>query len=204
MFGGMLCAVAVMWNQQPRRFTRSGSFCCLISMTFDLVDGWFAARYYPHPQMAQLADRILDKLIYSIIFPLVAVGCMWRLHYVRAGPQKDRAAARRPGAVSGDHRAGAGQLRPLHARRGAALRPGARIPRVHAAADHRGRAGRRPALRLCVLHPERPPSLRLPTGSPELGKHAAAHAVLHRDRLLHHQLRLHRRLHPQIRDALPG
>jgi phosphatidylserine synthase len=38
--------------------------------------------------MAQLADRILDKLIYSIIFPLVAVGCMWRLHYVVADPKR--------------------------------------------------------------------------------------------------------------------
>jgi phosphatidylserine synthase len=65
-----------------------GVILLFVSMTFDLVDGWFAARFYPHPQMAQLADRILDKLIYSIIFPLVAVGCMWRLHYVLPDPKK--------------------------------------------------------------------------------------------------------------------
>jgi phosphatidylserine synthase len=87
VFGGMLCAVAVMWNQNPVVYM-VGVLLLLVAMTFDLVDGWFAARYYPHPQMAQLADRILDKLIYSIIFPLVAVGCMWRLHYVLPDPKK--------------------------------------------------------------------------------------------------------------------
>jgi phosphatidylserine synthase len=87
VFGGMLCAVAVMWNQSPMLYML-GAILLFVSMTFDLVDGWFAARFYPHPQMAQLADRILDKLIYSIIFPLVAVGCMWRLHYVLPDPKK--------------------------------------------------------------------------------------------------------------------
>jgi len=87
VFGGMLCAVAVMWKQDPIVYM-IGVILLFVSMTFDLVDGWFAARYYPHPQMAQLADRILDKLIYSIIFPLVAVGCMWRLHYVLPDPKK--------------------------------------------------------------------------------------------------------------------
>ena len=87
VFGGMLCAVAVMWNQSPTLYML-GVILLFVSMTFDLVDGWFAARFYPHPQMAQLADRILDKLIYSIIFPLVAVGCMWRLHYVLPDPKK--------------------------------------------------------------------------------------------------------------------
>ena len=87
VFGGMLCAVAVMWNQNPVVYM-IGVILLFVSMTFDLVDGWFAARYDPHPQMAQLADRILDKLIYSIIFPLVAVGCMWRLHYVLPDPKK--------------------------------------------------------------------------------------------------------------------
>jgi len=87
VFGGLLCAVAVMWNQNPLVYML-GVIMLFVSMTFDLVDGWFAARYYPHPQMAQLADRILDKLIYSIIFPLVAVGCMWRLHYVLPDPKK--------------------------------------------------------------------------------------------------------------------
>lgn len=87
VFGGMLCAVGVMWNRSPTLYML-GVLLLFVAMTFDLVDGWFAARFYPHPQMAQLADRILDKLIYSIIFPLVAVGCMWRLHYVLPDPKK--------------------------------------------------------------------------------------------------------------------
>jgi phosphatidylserine synthase len=87
VFGAMLCAVAVMWRPEPGVYL-AGVLLLLIAMTFDLVDGWFAARFYPHPQMAQLADRILDKLIYSIIFPLVAVGAMWRLHYFLPDPRK--------------------------------------------------------------------------------------------------------------------
>jgi phosphatidylserine synthase len=87
VFGAMLCAVAVMWNQNPSVYL-VGVLLLLVSMTFDLVDGWFAARFYPHAQMAQLADRILDKLIYSIIFPLVAAGAFWRLHYVIPDPKK--------------------------------------------------------------------------------------------------------------------
>lgn len=78
IFAGMLCAVGVMWNRSPLLYTMGVSFLFL-SMTFDLVDGWFAARFQPHPTMAQLADRIMDKIVYSIIFPLIAVGVMWRL-----------------------------------------------------------------------------------------------------------------------------
>ena len=47
--------------------------------TFDLVDGWFAARFRPDAPLAHLADRLMDKLVYSIIFPVIAVGMMWRL-----------------------------------------------------------------------------------------------------------------------------
>jgi phosphatidylserine synthase len=87
VFGGMLCAVAVMWNRSPALYTL-GVMLLFISMTFDLVDGWFAARFRPHPTLAHLADRIMDKTVYSIIFPLIAVGMMWRLisiapHYSR-------------------------------------------------------------------------------------------------------------------------
>ena len=87
VFGGMLCAVAVMWNHSPILYTL-GVALLFISMTFDLVDGWFAARFHPHPVMAQLADRIMDKVVYSIIFPLVAVGTMWRIHILSPGPNK--------------------------------------------------------------------------------------------------------------------
>ncbi|MBP1726656.1 MAG: pssA, partial [Deltaproteobacteria bacterium] len=78
VFGGMICAVAVMWTRSPVLYTL-GVTLLFISMTFDLVDGWFAARFEPHPTLAHLADRLMDKIVYSIIFPLVAAGMMWRL-----------------------------------------------------------------------------------------------------------------------------
>jgi phosphatidylserine synthase len=78
VFGGMVCAIAVMWNKNPEIYTLGVTFL-LISMTFDLVDGWFAARYRPNAPLAHLADRIMDKLVFSIIFPVIAVGTMWRL-----------------------------------------------------------------------------------------------------------------------------
>ena len=87
VFGGMLCAIVVMWTRSPILYTL-GVIFLFISMTFDLVDGWFAARFHPHPVMARLADRIMDKVVYSIIFPLVAVGTMWRIHIISPGPNR--------------------------------------------------------------------------------------------------------------------
>lgn len=88
VFGGLLCAIVVMWTHNPVFYTL-GTTLLLISMTFDLVDGWFAARFYPDPNLAHLADRILDRVVYSIMFPLIAVGVMWRLDVVT--PQFTRA-----------------------------------------------------------------------------------------------------------------
>ncbi|CAB5094686.1 hypothetical protein D3OALGB2SA_1543 [Olavius algarvensis associated proteobacterium Delta 3] len=84
VFGGMLCAISVMWSRSPVVYTL-GVVLLFISMTFDLVDGWFAARYQPDSPMGQLAERIMDKLVYSIIFPVVAVGEMWRLVFISEG-----------------------------------------------------------------------------------------------------------------------
>ncbi len=78
VFGGMVCAIAVMWRKDPDVYTL-GVTLLLVSMTFDLVDGWFAARYRPNAPLAPLADRIMDKLVFSIIFPVIAVGTTWRL-----------------------------------------------------------------------------------------------------------------------------
>jgi phosphatidylserine synthase len=76
----MLCAVFVMWTRSPWLYT-VGVSLLFISMSFDLVDGWFATRYDLHSTMAHLADRVMDKIVYSIIFPLVAVGAMWHLQF---------------------------------------------------------------------------------------------------------------------------
>jgi len=87
VFAGMLCAIAVIWTQSPILYT-IGVVLLFISMSFDLVDGWFAARFELNPRMAQLADRLMDKVVYSIIFPLVAVGVMWRVHFASPNPTK--------------------------------------------------------------------------------------------------------------------
>ena len=87
VFAGLICAVAVMWTQSPIVYT-IGVLLLFISMSFDLVDGWFAARFELDPRLEQLADRLMDKLVYSIIFPLVAVGVMWRVHFSSADPSR--------------------------------------------------------------------------------------------------------------------
>jgi phosphatidylserine synthase len=87
VFAGLICAVAVMWTQSPIAYT-IGVLLLFISMSFDLVDGWFAARFELHPRLEQLADRLMDKLVYSIIFPLVAVGVMWRVHFSSPDPTR--------------------------------------------------------------------------------------------------------------------
>jgi len=78
VFCGMFCALAVMWTRNPLLYTL-GVILLVISMSFDLIDGWFSSRFQPHSTLVHLADRVMDKIVYSIIFPLVAVGMMWRL-----------------------------------------------------------------------------------------------------------------------------
>ncbi len=87
VFGSMVCAVAMMWRWEPIFYTVGLCFL-LISMTFDLVDGWFAARFRPNAPLAHLADRLMDKLVYSIIFPVIAVGTMWRLVVSHGDPTR--------------------------------------------------------------------------------------------------------------------
>ena len=86
-FSGLICAVVVMWTQHPV-FYVAGFLFLFLAMLFDLVDGWFAARFEPNEMLAQLADRIMDKTVYSIIFPLVAVGTMWRLTLLAPDPKR--------------------------------------------------------------------------------------------------------------------
>lgn len=78
VFCAMLCALGTMWNNSPTLYV-SGVSLLFVSMIFDLMDGWFAVRFQPHPVLASLAERLMDKVVYSINFPLVAVGTMWRL-----------------------------------------------------------------------------------------------------------------------------
>ena len=78
VFGGMVCALLVMWSRSGTAYLLGVCFL-LVSMAFDVIDGWFDARYRPQAHLAHLADRIMDKLVFTIIFPVIAVGTMWRL-----------------------------------------------------------------------------------------------------------------------------
>ena len=79
VFVGMISALAVLLK--PSFFMYAiGLSCLCASMVLDLVDGWFAARFRPHAKLAHLADRIMDKLVYSFSFPVIALGMMWHYH----------------------------------------------------------------------------------------------------------------------------
>jgi len=78
VFAGMVFAVGVMWTHNPMLYVL-GALCFLISMCFDLVDRWFSTRFGQNFKLMDLADRLMDKLVYSIIFPLLSAGAMWRL-----------------------------------------------------------------------------------------------------------------------------
>lgn len=81
VFAGMICAISVMFTRNSSIYI-TGTFLLFTSMGFDLIDGWFSERFSPNPTLAELADLIMDRVVYSIIFPLVAVGMMWRLLFV--------------------------------------------------------------------------------------------------------------------------
>ena len=87
VFGGLVCALGVMWSLDSNLYVL-GVILLFISMCFDIVDGWFADRYRIHSVLAYLADRVMDKVVSSIIFPLVAVGTMWRLHFIVVNPSR--------------------------------------------------------------------------------------------------------------------
>ena len=87
VFAGLLCALTVMWTRNAHIYSLGVVFL-FVSMCFDLVDGWFAERFKIHTSLAQLADRMMDKVVFSIVFPLSAVGMMWRLHYVTGNPSR--------------------------------------------------------------------------------------------------------------------
>lgn len=78
IFGGLVCALGVMWTKDPVIYVLGVSFL-FISMAFDISGVWIANRFEQIPALTHLADRVMDRLVYSIIFPLVAVGETWRL-----------------------------------------------------------------------------------------------------------------------------
>ncbi|MFZ5573062.1 MAG: CDP-alcohol phosphatidyltransferase family protein [Thermodesulfobacteriota bacterium] len=87
VFAGMICAIHVMLTRHPVAFLL-GVLFLFISMSFDVIDRWFAARFHPDSRFVDLADRIMDKIVFSIVFPLLSVGMMWRMLYFPSGARK--------------------------------------------------------------------------------------------------------------------
>lgn len=87
VFFAMVCAFVVMWKRNAFSY-QTGVLLLLISMGFDLAGGWFTARYPPNMTLAKLADRTMDKVVYSIIFPLISAGMMWRLAWTPQSARK--------------------------------------------------------------------------------------------------------------------
>lgn len=87
IFAGLLCALAVTWTKDPIIYMLGVCFL-FISMAFDVSGFWITSRFEQIPALTHLTDRVMDKLIYSIIFPLVAVGEMWRLQQMPADISK--------------------------------------------------------------------------------------------------------------------
>ncbi len=87
VFAGMICAIHVMLTRNALGFML-GVLFLFTSMSFDVIDRWFAARFNPDSRFVDLADRIMDKIVFSIIFPLLSVGMMWRMIYFPSGSKK--------------------------------------------------------------------------------------------------------------------
>lgn len=79
VFGAFACALWVMFTHHPPAYMLGLSFL-LLALAFDWIDGWFAVRYIPHSRLGPLVDRMMDRIVLSIIFPMLAAGMLWRFN----------------------------------------------------------------------------------------------------------------------------
>lgn len=82
VFSSFLCALWVMFTQYPLAYML-GLILLFLAMVFDWVDGWFAVRYIPHSRLGPLVDRVMDRVVLSIIFPVLGAGMLWRFGRLR-------------------------------------------------------------------------------------------------------------------------
>jgi len=78
VFAAFACALWVMFAHNPLAYML-GLLVLLLAAAFDVIDGWFAVRYIPHSRLGPLADRMMDRLVLTIIFPVLGAGMFWRL-----------------------------------------------------------------------------------------------------------------------------
>jgi phosphatidylserine synthase len=79
VFGAFACALWVMFTHFPPAYML-GLSLLLLALAFDWFDGWFAARYTPNSRLGPLVDRMVDRIVLSIIFPVLGAGMLWRFN----------------------------------------------------------------------------------------------------------------------------
>ena len=77
VFGSFAFAVWVMFSQHPLAYLL-GLILLSLAMVFDWIDGWFAVRYLSHSRLGPWVDRVMDRMVLSIIFPVLVAGLFWR------------------------------------------------------------------------------------------------------------------------------
>jgi len=80
-FFGMVWAIATIISKNPIYYIL-GVTSLILSLVIDLVDGWFASRFASDYKLAHIAERMMNKIVFAIIFPVISVGMMWRFHFV--------------------------------------------------------------------------------------------------------------------------
>ena len=83
VFSSFACALWLMATNFPPAYMLGATFL-LLATTFDWIDGWFAERYLPDSRLGALVDRMMDRMVLSIIFPVLGAGMFWR--YTRVKP----------------------------------------------------------------------------------------------------------------------
>ena len=79
VFGAFACALWVMFTRFPPAYML-GLGLLLLALAFDWLDGWFAVRYIPNSRLGPLVDRMMDRIVLSIIFPVLGAGMLWRFN----------------------------------------------------------------------------------------------------------------------------
>ena len=76
-FFAFICSLWLMFTRYPPAYMLGLTFL-LLAMAFDWVDGWFAERYLPNLRLGDVVDRMMDRIVLSIIFPVLGAGMLWR------------------------------------------------------------------------------------------------------------------------------
>ena len=86
VFSSFCCALWLMATDFPPAYMLGATFL-LMATIFDWIDGWFAERFLPDSRLGGLVDRMMDRMVLSIIFPVLGAGMFWR--YTRVKPLLD-------------------------------------------------------------------------------------------------------------------